>query len=164
MFKWMFRMGFLVVFLALCLFFFASYHIVQTKDGIHLIRKSELSLKKPFIDTRDWGITDYLKEKNITKELSKIKIEQFKDSVSEKWKELVEDFEDFSEELDLDQTSDTIKKEFEKVRKIAETKFNNLKSKWENGELDFPDFQKKVNELREWTKKEYRELKKRIAD
>ena len=58
----LFGLGFAV---AATLFASLSYHFILTSKRLVVERKSELSFKNTFVDTRDWGFTDYLKNPEI---------------------------------------------------------------------------------------------------
>ncbi|MGI5861632.1 MAG: hypothetical protein ACOX6T_06180 [Myxococcales bacterium] len=48
-----------------------NYHLILTSQKLVIERKSELSFKDTFVDTREWGPIDYLKKPRIANALAR---------------------------------------------------------------------------------------------
>jgi hypothetical protein len=83
---------------AAALFTCANYHFILTEsDGLLVKRKREMSFDQTFVDTRKWGITDYVKHPEIAKHVASKKLngllddaDDAKDKASDEAKKLLD--------------------------------------------------------------------------
>jgi hypothetical protein len=71
-----------------------SYHFIRTRDGLVVERKSEFTFTDTFVDTRAWGLTDYVKHPRIGGILLKRRLQGAADSAAdalEKGKKALDD-------------------------------------------------------------------------
>src|SRR5690242_3098183 len=86
-----FVLGFLV---AAGLGFAANYSVIRSNDGWFLERKDKMTLEDAYVDTRNWGLGDFLKHPAIAAALTargfKKAFKEEAPSVGDKAKEAVE--------------------------------------------------------------------------
>ena len=139
-----------------------AFSIVRTDDGYHLIRKKDFKFSTKVVDTRDWSALDYLKNQEVGKEIAKIKWGKFKDKATEYWNDFSHSLEDFSKDYNIDKETDAVKRQFEKLRRDAKKRYEALSDKLKSGEIDFKQFNQKVEELRDWLTDEFEDIKSRF--
>lgn len=139
-----------------------NYHLVRTADGYHLIEKKSFGFGEMMVDTRDWTPMDWLKNKNISLGLASEKWQKFKGKVSDGWNDFSDDLEDQIDKLDLEDTSEDVKKKLTQLRKASKEKYDDLSKKLEKQEIDWDTFTKKLDELNAWTRKEVEKIQKRF--
>lgn len=143
-------------------FVLGNYYLVRTEDGFHLIGKEGFSLEETVVDTRDWSPVDWLKNKEISMGLTKVKWEEFKGKAAKRWENFSKNLEKELNDLDLDDTSDKAKKKIDDVRKATRRKYEELVKRLEKEEITWENFQKKMDELNKWAAAEIEKIKKKL--
>ena len=162
--KWMIRFGlFALVVGGILVFVMGNYYLVRTESGFHFIGKDGFSLEETVVDTRDWSPLDWMKNKKITTGLAKVKWENFKGKAAKKWENFSKELERELDDLDLEKSSDKAKAKIDDLRRASRKKYDDLLKRLENDDLSWEIFQKKVDELSEWTRKEIESIKKKFG-
>lgn len=72
-----------------------SFHIIQAKDGFHLIRKTSLTFTDTYVDIRTYGVSDWREHTGLAEALTKsdrptLMDDAVKNSVRSTWDHLWE--------------------------------------------------------------------------
>lgn len=150
MFKWMFRFAAVIALLAGLGIFLLSYQVIQTDSGLHIVQKDEWGFDKAWVDTRDWGAMDYLKNTDITQKLAKIEWDKFGDRARDRWQQLQKKIDAAFENDDQTDLSSRAREKLADLRQAAEKKYQQLEKQFQNGDFSWEAFQKKLAELETW--------------
>jgi hypothetical protein len=159
----MFLMLILVVGLAAGYVFYA-YHVVQDDKGIHLLKKKEAELNLEIVDTRDWKVTDWLKNSEISKGMAQLRWENFREEAENSWNKLKDSIsETFDSARGDDSWSDDLSEEWDDLQKSAKQKYEDLRDDYKDGKLDREAFDRKIDDLRNWAERQMEELQERLS-
>ena len=57
------------------------YHFIITDDGLEVAKKITWGPKNTLVDTRDWGVLDWIKNSDVSEALSKKKLKEVIDKL-----------------------------------------------------------------------------------
>ena len=78
--------GFVIGFVtgAATLYVAMCFHVVRAKDGFHLVSKTAVSLKDPYVDIREFGFSDWQEHPELAADLARAdKSDIMQDSASD---------------------------------------------------------------------------------
>ena len=159
--KWIIRLIVPLALLTGIAWFVLAWQVVRTGDGYLFVKKEELSFREFVIDTREWGLTDYLKERKISKAIARAEWDKYKEEARKKWAAFSKKFEDMLEDEDIDTSSEKIKKNLEALRKKAQERYDGFVEDWEEGEISLSQFRKKIEKLEKQIEKELDKIKEK---
>ena len=135
------------------------FHIVNSNDGLHIVRKKEASFSHTYIDATEWGAVDYIKYPNISKALLANKWQSIKkstqQSINELWNKADNALESLARELEQ---SDRAAQEIQKLKKSFQKEWNTLQEK-----IRTSQDQEKIEELKKEAEKLFQRLKSEIS-
>ena len=150
MFKNMKRLFVLAVVAVGLIAFAGAYQVVRTEGGYHFIRKKEFGFGSLMVDTRDWKLTDWVKNPDLGMALGDIKLEEMQDKASRSWDSFSKNVDKWVKDAGKHINTDSASKDLERLRKDAAKEYGKLAKKLENGKIDTKDFEKKMGELEDW--------------
>ncbi len=161
--KWMFRLSLLLLILVGSIYVMGNYQIVRTKEGYEFIEKENFKMGEMVVDTRDWGPIEWLKHRDLFAAMTRKKLKNLEKTLSESWSSFSAKFEKQVDEMDLDKKSDKVEKQLEDLRKQAKQKYDDLGRRLAKQEITWDGFVKRMDELKQWTENEIRDIKKRAS-
>lgn len=143
---------------------FYAYHVVQDEQGIHFLKKDKAELQIEIVDTRDWKVTDWLKNSDISKGMTKLRWENFRNEAEATWSNLRDSVSEAFEDVQAEDTwSEDIAEEWRDIEASMAAKYEDLKDAWKDGKLDREAFDSKVEDLRKWAERQVEELQDRLS-
>jgi hypothetical protein len=131
------------------------------KDGFHVVKKDELKFSTPVLDTRNWKIGDYLKNPGIAKELGELKLDDFKESLSEGWQDFKNSMDKWVKDFDTDRLGETARKDFDELNKAIKKKYNDLNEQYKNGDINLDGLKAKLAQLRDWADQQWADFREK---
>lgn len=131
-----------------------NYHIVETKSGTHFIKKKNPGFEDTFLDTSDWKVSDYLEHQDVSIALAKSEWQEFKEDAEAGIRSTIESIESELDEINWEETEDSIKEEAKELKAKAEEQCRELKKKFEEGDINYETFKEKVKEVGDKIRKE----------
>lgn len=163
MFRCMTRLAILAVVGAVGLWFVGAYRVVQTKNGVHLIRKSHWSFDQSYVDTRNWDLLDYVKNAELTQELGKIRLEEWRSAFKDYWTDLQSEVESYVQGLN-EKDQGEFRRQFRDLQTEVQRKIDSLQEKWDKKELDTESYQRQMEQLEKWARKEFEKVRDHFRD
>ena len=134
--------------------FTGAYQIVRTEGGYHLMRKKEFKMSAPVLDTRDWKLSDWVKNP----EISKLRLDEMKDKATDGWKKFSKKVDGWVEDAGKKLDGDSVSKELARLQERASEEHRKLAKKLREGKIDTKEFEKKMDELGDWFQKKIDQL------
>ena len=161
MFRCMTRLAILAVLAGVGIWFLGAYRVVHTKNGIHLIHKSHWGLDQSYVDTRKWTLLDYVKNAELTQELGKIRLEEWRSAFKDYWTGLQSDVESYVDGLN-EKDQGEFRRQVRDLQTEVQHKVEQLQEKWDKQELDTESYQKQMENLEKWARKEFEKVRNRF--
>lgn len=157
MFKCLGRLVFLGVLGLVGLYFVGAYHVVHSTQGWHMIKKEKWTFSDTFLDTRDWGWVDFLKNPRVASELGKARMEQWKEQAKGLWNDVLDTKNEWLEDLDeVDRKA--VEDNLNRIKEQFENKAKELQETMEKQDWDTEKMEKKMQELNQWAQQELKRL------
>jgi len=124
------------------------YRLVHTEQGFHVLEKSTWSVDDLYVDTRDWSLKEYFRNKELSQQLADLEWQQIRDSTARHWDQLAQrfGFQDHSAE------------QFLALREEAQRRFETWKAKLERGDINGERFMLELEKLEQWVEAEIEKL------
>lgn len=165
MFKLLLRLS-LVLFLIVIIgfvWFLGQYKIVRTEDGFHSIRNKDWKFSTDIVDTRDWKLSDYWENSQVATELARLKFKNLRSQLSERWQDLSEEIETFTDKHDLKQGTTEAREKLAWLKEEARKRYQALLEDMEKGDINMDSFQKKVKQLSDWADTQVGKIKEELS-
>lgn len=130
------------------------YHIVISKSGLDLVAKQQWSLKDSYLDTRDWGLADFLRHPEISKHALGDQLEGFLDRIDDGWSQIKSEFKS----LDPGETK-LNRERLDALKREAEQRFALLRRKVEAGTMSWEAWSDALDTLRQDIKSQIEKLR-----
>ena len=165
MVKLLLRLSFVLFLGAIIAFgwFLGQYKIVRTEDGFNAIRNEKWHFSTDIVDTRDWKLSDYWKNRQVTAELARLKFKNLRSQLNKRWQDLSEEIESFTKKHDLNKGTSEAREKLAWLKEEARKRYQALLADMEKGDLSLDKFQDKVRQLSDWAEKQVESIKKELS-
>lgn len=160
MFKLIFRLMIILIFVMVSTIFIGFFQLVRTESGYHLIRKKEFGLSVQVVDTRDWNILDWARNSDISTAIADIKLKELRNKAEDGWRDFTKRSEQWLDDLGTKAEESAVKKRIDVLQSEAKKRYDTLSEQLQKEKIDRKTFEQNLNDLEAWFQKQVDKLSK----
>lgn len=147
--------------LGACLWGAASYSLVRSPQGFHMLRKPKLTFADTFLDTRDWSLLDYARHADVSRELARLRLQDLRTAFGDFWKGMEDDAEAFLQGMS-ENARTKFTREAREIRNRVEKSMEDLQKQWNDHAIDGAEFSRRMEALEKRARAEFAALRQKF--